>query len=159
MIGVKHRPLGAGVFASGVLLVACRESTSTTAPPAEPAQPSARAAAATAPPCPPASSDAGVPRLASFVAVEVPGTYWIDLVFAGSEWSLPGYIPMPHHHATRIELTNLAEHPVLSSIAAAHAARPLRFTLELASREVTKVPGRDAWRATYLARILAVCAP
>ncbi|MBX3218823.1 MAG: hypothetical protein KF850_42850 [Labilithrix sp.] len=159
---MKHRPLGAGVVASGVLLAACKESTSTTAPPAEPAQPSAQASAATGAavvPCPPASPDAGAPRLASFVAVDVPGTYWIDLVFADSEWSLPGYIPMPHHHATRIELTNLAEHPVLTSVGGAHAARPLRFALELASHEVTKVPGRDAWRATYFARILEVCAP
>jgi hypothetical protein len=59
---------------------------------------------------------------------------------------------MPRHHATRLELANLAEHPSLAEL----QAHTVRFTLELLSRDLVKVPRRDEWRATYHARVIDV---
>jgi hypothetical protein len=111
------------------------------------------APAATLPAC--GEPAAAARKLDSYVTAEVPGTYWLDMVFADTEWRPAESIAMPHHHATRLELTNLAEHPAL----AAHQVRTVRFTVELLTRDIRQVAGRNEWRATYQARIVAVCAP
>ena len=97
----------------------------------------------------------GVPRLESYWNVRVPGTYWLDMVFSGDEWQPPEVLPMPYHHATRLELIHGAELPSLS----AHQSERLRFTVEITSREVHQVAGRQEWRATYVARVVGVCVP
>jgi hypothetical protein len=96
------------------------------------------------------------PQLSSYVTVEVPGTYWVDVTFE-REWTPAEYIPMPHHHATRLELTNEAELPAL----AAHRTQRVRLTIAIESREIYRAGSRDtgAWRAIYRARILEACVP
>jgi hypothetical protein len=98
---------------------------------------------------------AGVPQLASYVDVKVPAKYWVDMTWQDGEWRPAAHIPMPHHHATRFELTNVTEFAAL----ARHRDKRVRFTVEITSRDIRKVPGRDEWRATYHARILALCVP
>ncbi len=98
---------------------------------------------------------AGVPQLASYVDVKVPAKYWVDMTWQDSEWRPAEHIPMPQHHATRLELTNVADFASLAT----HRDKRVRFTVEFASRDVRKVPGRNEWRATYRARILGVCVP
>ncbi|MBI5534784.1 MAG: hypothetical protein HY898_18810 [Deltaproteobacteria bacterium] len=100
-------------------------------------------------------STKGIRELDSYWEVQVPGTYWLDMIFTGSEWSPANAIPMPHHHATRLELSNASDFPVLAS----HQGRQLRFTVEIEAREIQKVAGREQWRATYRARITGVCVP
>lgn len=96
-----------------------------------------------------------VAALTSYVDVQVPGTYQVDMILDGGEWRPADPIAMPHHHATRLELSNVADFPAL---AARHGER-VRFTLEITSREIQQVSGRREWRATYGARIVAVCLP
>jgi hypothetical protein len=122
-------------------------------PPNEPPKETTEPAPASVPAC--GEPAGGVRKLDSYTTAEVPGTYWLDMVFEGTEWRPAEPIAMPHHHATRLELTNVAEHPAL----AANQGKRLRFTVELVAREVRQVPGRQEWRATYQARIVAVCAP
>lgn len=94
-------------------------------------------------------------HLQSYWDVQLQAVYWIDLVFNGTEWWPETTLPMPHHHATRLELTNMADFPAL----AAHQASRVRFTLEVTTRDIQQVPGRHQWRVTYHARIVGVCAP
>jgi len=96
-----------------------------------------------------------VARLESYIDVQVPATYWVEMISDGNGWRPAEHIPMPHHHATRLELANLADFPALS----ARKGERLRFTVEIASREIRQVSGRREWRATYHARIVAVCIP
>jgi hypothetical protein len=93
-------------------------------------------------------------RLASFVDARVPGEYWVDMVYAGGEWQPAEHVPMPYHHATRLELVNEAAFPEL----ARRRGERVRMTIELLSRDIHPVPGRHAWRTTYTARIVAVSA-
>ena len=93
-------------------------------------------------------------QLQSFLGVEVPGTYWIDMTFEQREWRPAHTLLMPSHHATRLELINLAEFSELTELG---GALPLRFTIELTEREIQRVGERVEWRATYFARIVAVC--
>jgi hypothetical protein len=97
----------------------------------------------------------GSRQLESYFDVEVPAIYWIDLVFDVDEWGPPATLPMPYHHATRLELVNTAEFPSLS----AHRAQRIRFTLKIESREIHQVADRRQWRATYHAEILSACIP
>jgi hypothetical protein len=93
-------------------------------------------------------------KLDSYWELEVPGRYWVDLRF-DSEWVPAEHIPMPHHHATRLALENLADCPALAS----HQGERVRVTVEILSREIEPVPGRGAWRTTYRARVLSACLP
>lgn len=93
------------------------------------------------------------PRLESYVGVQVPGRYWLEMVFRDGEWQPAQPLAMPSHHATRLELTNLAEFARL----AGHQPQKVRVTLDIISREVTQVAGRHQWRVTYEARIVQVC--
>ncbi|MEZ4359967.1 MAG: hypothetical protein R3B48_07300 [Kofleriaceae bacterium] len=97
----------------------------------------------------------GVPRLEGYEGVRIPGTYWVDLVFNGVEWSPATYLRMPHHHATRLELTNVLAFPSLL----ARQTERVRFVVEITSREIRQVLDRREWRATYYARIVDVCVP
>ena len=94
-----------------------------------------------------------MPRLASYVDAKVPAKYWVDMTWQDGEWRPADHIPMPHHHATRLELTNVADFASL----AAYRSKRVRFTIEIASRDIRKVPDRNEWRATYRARILDAC--
>ncbi len=107
------------------------------------------------PPASCAEPPAGVPQLASYVDVKVPAKYWVDMIWQDGEWRPAAHIPMPHHHATRLELTNVAEFATL----AAHRDKRVRLTVEIGSRDIRKVPGRNEWRANYGARILTLCLP
>ena len=108
-----------------------------------------------APPALCAEPPAGVSQLASYVDVKVPAKYWVDMIWQDGEWRPAAHIPMPHHHATRLELTNVAEFAALAT----HRDKRVRLTVEIASRDIRKVPDRNEWRATYRARILALCTP
>ena len=93
-------------------------------------------------------------KLASYLDVEIPGTYWIDMHDDGTGWRPVEHLPMPHHHATRLELTNAADFAErLRGI-----GRRARFVIEIRSREICPVAG-SSWRATYHAHILEMCAP
>ena len=94
-----------------------------------------------------------MPQLTSYVDVKVPAKYWVDMTWQDGEWRPAAHLPMPHHHATRLELTNVAEFAALAT----HRDKRVRLTVEIAARDIRKVPGRDEWRATYRARILDAC--
>ena len=85
----------------------------------------------------------------------MPATYWVEMIFDGGEWRPADHIAMPHHHASRLELANQADFPALT----ARQGERVRFTVEMTSREIHQVAGRREWRATYRARIIAVCIP
>jgi len=95
----------------------------------------------------------GAPRLESYADVQIPATYWVDMTFDGGEWRPAAPIAMPHHHATRLVLTDVTDFAALAD----HQGERVRFTVEVTSREIHQVVGRRAWRATYYARILAAC--
>ncbi len=99
--------------------------------------------------------ESALAQLKSYVDVEVPATRWVDMVSDGGDWRPADHIAMPHHHASRLELANVADFPALT----AHQSGRVRFTVEITSREIHQVPGRREWRATYFARIIAVCVP
>ena len=106
------------------------------------------------PPWPDCDPLAGVPELNSYWNVKVPGKYWIDMAWNDNEWEPAEPIPMPLHHATRLELTNLSAFPSLVS----HRGRRIRFTVEITARDITSSGGaRPEWRATYRARAIDTC--
>lgn len=93
------------------------------------------------------------PELTSYLEANVPGRYWIDLAVRDGDWQPASALPMPRHHASRLELDNLAQFPELSR----GDLRRVRATVELVARDVRQVPGQHQWRATYHAKLLAVC--
>lgn len=101
------------------------------------------------------SLPAGVPQLASYDDIQVPARYWIDVTWQGREWQPAEHLPMPHHHATRLELTNVAAFPAL----ARQRDGRVRLTIDVTSRDIRKVPERNEWRATYAATIVQACLP
>lgn len=101
-------------------------------------------------PCP-----TSVARLASWSDVRVPGVYWLDMRRAEGGWEPAEPIAMPHNHATRLELTNVAEVPLLGRAVGARA----RVVVELTDRDLEKDDSRATWFATYRARVVEVCAP
>ena len=101
------------------------------------------------------SPPAGVPQLASYNDVQVPGRYWIDVIWQDREWQPAEHLPMPHHHATRLELTNVAAFPALVR----RRDGRVRLTIDITSRDIRKVPDRNEWRATYAATIVQACLP
>jgi hypothetical protein len=98
--------------------------------------------------------ESAVARLESYVDLQLPATRRVEMVSDGGDWRPADHIAMPHHHASRLELANVADFPAL----AARGGR-VRFTVEIMSREIHQVPGRREWRATYFARIIDVCVP
>ena len=96
-----------------------------------------------------------VPILASFWDVQLPALYWLDMAYEGSAWAPAIAIPMPYHHATRLELTNVGDFPALAD----HSNTKVRFTLELLSRDIRPSANQREWRTTYKARIVSVCIP
>ena len=95
-----------------------------------------------------------MPPLESYARVQIPGTYWVDMTFDDREWSPAAPIGMPAHHASRLELTNLDDFPVLAS----YQAERLRISVEIMARELREVASRNQVRAQYFARIVEVCA-
>ena len=98
---------------------------------------------------------ANVQRLASFIDIQVPSRYWVDVTWRGGQWHPADPLPMPHHHATRLELTNEAAFPALTK----HREGRVRLTIDVSSRETHKVPNRNDWRTTYTATIVQACVP
>ena len=96
---------------------------------------------------------ADVPQLKSYVDVQVPARYWLEVVWRDGEWQPAEHLPMPHHHATRLEVTNVADFPALAK----HRDARVRMTIDVRSRDIRKVPNRDEWRATYAAAMVAAC--
>jgi len=84
----------------------------------------------------------------------MPATYWVDMIAPDNYWRPVKSIPMPYHHATGIELANQS-----AFLQPAGQATPVRFTIEITSRDITKVPDQYEWHTMYRARIIAVCAP
>lgn len=77
--------------------------------------------------------------------------YTLDVYPRDGGWWWNGHLPMPYHHATRIEWTNVSDFPSLTG-----STTPHRFTFVMDKRDIVKVPKRREWRATYYARILRV---
>ena len=98
---------------------------------------------------------AGVAQLASYDEVKVPARYWVDVTWQDGEWRPADDLPMPYHHATRLELTNVAAFPSLAK----HRDARVRLTIDITSRDIQKAPNRNQWRATYAASIVRACVP
>jgi hypothetical protein len=94
-----------------------------------------------------------VAKLESYVDLTVPSRYWVEMVWQDGEWWPAEHIPMPHHHATRIDLTNVA-----AFIPPRHRTGRVRLVVEIASRSIRKLPSRNEWRVTYSAKVLGACA-
>ncbi len=101
-------------------------------------------------PCP-----TSLAQLDSWSTAKVPGVYWLDVQRASHGWEPAERIPMPQHHATRLELTNVAEMPLLGGPTGARA----RIVVELTDRDIQHDAQRSTWFATYRARVVEVCAP
>lgn len=104
-----------------------------------------------APPCP------AVPDAAPLDhnSVEIGARYFVDVTLQGGEWAPAEHVPMPLHHATRIEWANPEK---IAELGAAATGR-LRFTFTAEARDISQVPGRHAWRVVLTARITAICRP
>ena len=96
----------------------------------------------------------GVLPLTSYVSAAVPGTYALEMVWRGNEWTPAEYIDLPLHHAGRLELSG----PELERLVA-HQNRRLRFTVAITDRTIEAVPNRREARVTYRARVVDVCVP
>lgn len=81
-------------------------------------------------------------------------TYTVDVAESSGEWRPADHIPMPMHHATRIEWTNPA---ALSDLGPAATGR-LRLAVRIESRDIQQLSGRREWRVIVRAHIAAVCA-
>lgn len=60
---------------------------------------------------------------------------------------------MPYHHASRLALRGLGDHPELATV-----GDRARLVIEMVSHTIEQVPGRREWRAEYVARVIDVCA-
>lgn len=102
-------------------------------------------------PCP-ATPDAAP---LDYTAIEIGGRYFVDVEQRSGEWAPAEHVPMPRHHATRLEWQN----PDMIAALGPAATGRLRVTLVVESREIRPVPGRHEWRALVKAKILAICSP
>ncbi|MEZ4383901.1 MAG: hypothetical protein R3A79_21395 [Nannocystaceae bacterium] len=125
-------------------------SAPSVAPPRDP-EPPADAAADPFAPCP---ADEPTPPL-SLIDLDYDAPYHllVERAGEGGEWVAAERLPMPRHHASRIDWRNLADHPELAA-----ASGRLRFTLRVESRSIERVAERR-WNASYSAVIVAVCRP
>ena len=95
-------------------------------------------------------------RLASFGDVTIPSTFDVDMVLDG-EWRPAPSIRLVLHHATRLELENLADFEKgLPTAAGARAVFTLTFVDE---RIEPPASGGGYFRSTYVARLTRVCEP
>lgn len=101
-------------------------------------------------PCP-----TSLAQLDSWITAKVPGVYWLDVQHERHGWVPAERIPMPPHHATRLELTNVDEMPLLGGPTGAKA----RIVVELTDRDVEHDEKRGIWFDLYHARVVEVCAP
>lgn len=92
-------------------------------------------------------------KLASLSNVELPGTYWIDMYDDGAGWQPVDPLPMPHHHAARLELTNAADF----SDRFGRGTRRARFFIEVRSRRIRSATAGRPYLATYRAHVLDLC--
>jgi hypothetical protein len=103
----------------------------------------------------PCAGEPSAPRLTDYALAADGQRYSVEVTRHATtgEWQ-PAPLPrMPHHHASRLSLRGLSDHPELVG-----AQRP-RLTIELLSHTVEQVPGRHEWRAEYVARVIEACAP
>lgn len=105
-------------------------------------------------PCPaePANPRDRTPAL-SLIDLEYDAPYHLVVTREEGEWVAAERLPMPRHHASRIDWRNLADFPAL-----ADATGRLRFTLKIEERAIQRVAERR-WDARYTAVIVAVCRP
>jgi hypothetical protein len=113
------------------------------------------------PPRPPAgnsevSSSCTNKRLASFDEVTIPSTFDVEMLLDDArQWYPAPSIRILLHHATRIELENLADFE--EGLPTASGARAV-LTLAFVGERI--VPGSGGYfRSTYFARITRVCEP
>jgi hypothetical protein len=92
-------------------------------------------------------------KLTSLSSVELPGTYWIDMYNDGADWQPVDHLPMPYHHAARLELTNAADF----SDRFGRGTRRARFFLEVRSRRIRPATAGRPYLATYRAHVLDLC--
>jgi len=124
----------------------------------------AAACAATQPPravSVPACAESGAqPSLFQTLDARIPGTYRVDMTYDGGEWVPATLVGSPLHHATRVELVNLADFEPLPH------DRPLTFVVELLDQEVREATtgaenagarGGKSLRSTYRAKIVSIC--
>lgn len=126
------------VEATPVTAPAMPTPASTTPPPASP------------PPCGPTAAPA-----LDYRHLEIGAAYHVVVVQSGDEWLPADSVPMPMHHATRIEWQNPG---VITALGPAASGR-LRFTFTVDARDIRQVPDRRAWRVTVRATITDICAP
>jgi hypothetical protein len=92
-------------------------------------------------------------KLASFNSVAMRGRYWIDMYDDGAGWQPIEHVPMPYHHATRLELTNAAAFERRFG----RGTRRARFVIEIRSREIKPATAGRPWMTTYHAHVLEAC--
>ena len=102
-----------------------------------------------------ACTDATIERLEDYALVADGRRYVVDVARDATHgaWEPTPLPRMPHHHASRLALRGLPDHPGLASLREPRA----RFVIEVLSRTVEQVPGRREWRAEYVARVVDVC--
>jgi hypothetical protein len=89
--------------------------------------------------------------LTSYADCVVDKDYWLDMRLDATEF-VPVVVPsMPMHHASRLEFENQA-----AFAATVGPGQVARVTFRMLGHEAHALPGRNAWRATYRARILKV---
>ena len=94
-------------------------------------------------------------RLASFGDVTIPSTFDVDMVLDAGQWLPAPSVRILLHHATRVELENLADFD--ESLPTAPGARAV-LTLTFVDERIG--PGSGGYfRSTYVARITRVCEP
>ncbi len=149
-----HQPILDLVPAIIVVVVAALIVGCSSPPRAEqPAAPALDAATVKAlPPC----ASAIVAELDDYLKIEVPGSYWVDMVFDAKRdaWKQVRSIRMPPHHSTRLRFLNIGEYSQLDQ----HRDLQIRFTVDVLSRKVEQVPNEKRWWATYSAKVVELCA-
>lgn len=106
---------------------------------------------------PEVSSNCSNKRLASFGDVTIPSTFDVDMVLDDGEWRPAPSIRLVLHHATRLEIENLADFE--KGLPTAPGARAV-FTLTFVDERIQPpASGSGYFRSTYSARITQVCEP
>lgn len=159
---MRQRPgrRGAGILtgvrgallALAVLIAACWRGPAEPSPPVpEGPSPEEAARAARRARC----HDPPGQKLASFYSVALRRTYWIDMYDDGAGWQPIEHVPMPHHHATRLELTNAA---AFLDRRVRRGTRRARFIIQIRAREIRPASAGRPWFTTYRAHVLEACA-
>lgn len=156
LVRVHARILALALVACAPATPAVTDTPATPAAPITPAVNDAPLAPATTPATdalPPCTAPT-TPRL-DYRDLEIGGTYHVDVIPRDADWIPADHVPMPMHHATRLEWQNP---DIIPALAPAATGR-LRFTFTVDARDIRQVPDRREWRVTVRATITAICAP